>query len=154
MMEVSKVEELISNALGLNLKSSGEPDGTDTISVVEAKFYRQLGPEIDDTSEGLDYIAIAGQASFGVMAICALVILRAFSMPKKKKQEASGKAIAASSSGKMDSIAELDETAGLLPAESETEEEDVDMNLQQEIAIAVRKNPDDVKQLFARMIEE
>jgi flagellar M-ring protein FliF len=153
IMEASKVEELISNALGLHPKSSEEPDGTATISVVEARFYHQLTPEIEDSSPGLDYIAIAGQASFGVMAVCALVILRAFSMPKKK-QKASGKAIAVTSSGKVDSIAELDETAGLLPAESETEQEDVDMNLQQEIAIAVRKNPDDVKQLFARMIEE
>ncbi|OHB76725.1 MAG: flagellar M-ring protein FliF [Planctomycetes bacterium RBG_16_55_9] len=134
IMDVNDVEKLIENALGLDLA------GTDSLKVVDAKFQQPAGLLPDaELSGGLDYLAIAGQASLGIMAICALLVLRMFKGAKKKVQL------------KMESGAHgAGGAAGLLPGGTEVSEP---LLLRRQIAHALQSNPEHVRQLFASWIE-
>lgn len=134
-MELADVETLIQNALGLDL------EGGDSLKVVDVKFQRQAQTPLDeDMAGGLDFVAIARQASLGIMAICALLVLRIFRGAKKK---ATAEAAA--------ELAGTEGPAGLLPAQAENSPSLV---LRRQIAGALQQNPERVKQLFASWIEE
>jgi flagellar M-ring protein FliF len=133
IMELSEVEEIIKNALGLK--------ETDSLTVVDAKFYRPLELLADEEpSKWPRYIAIARQASLGIMAICALFVLRMFRGAKRK----------AASATAVGSLPEAEGAAGLLTGEAASEP----LVLRRQIANALEREPDRVKQLFTSWIEE
>jgi flagellar biosynthesis/type III secretory pathway M-ring protein FliF/YscJ len=138
-MEVSAVESIIQNALGL--------EDTSDIKVVDVKFNREK--ILDDKDEGLklDYAAIAGQASMGIMAVCALLALKILGSGKNKAVETAGQANQISAGA----------SAGYLPAgeqrESSAQQPRADM-LGENIANAMKENPEQAKKLFANWAEE
>jgi flagellar M-ring protein FliF len=136
IMDVNDVEKLIENALGLNLA------GTDSLKVVEAKFQAPAGllPVAEDGG-GLDYLAIVGQASLGIMAVCALLVLKMFKGAKKKvKAEA-----------EMEQLPGMEGSTELLPSGGGISEP---LLLRQQIAHALENNPERVRQLFTSWIED
>jgi len=134
IMELSEVEEIIKNALGLK--------ETDSLTVVDAKFYRPLELLADEEpSKWPRYIAIVRQASLGIMAICALLVLRMFRGAKRK----------AASAATAGSLPEAEGAAGLLTGAAAASEPLV---LRRQIANALEHEPDRVKQLFTSWIEE
>jgi len=134
IMELSEVEEIITNALGLK--------ETDSLTVVDAKFYRPVELLADEEpSKWPRYIAIARQASLGVMAICALFVLRMFRGAKRK----------AAAAAPAESLPAAEGAAGLLTGEAGGSEPLV---LRRQIAGALEDDPDRVKQLFTSWIEE
>jgi flagellar biosynthesis/type III secretory pathway M-ring protein FliF/YscJ len=135
-MELADVEKLIENALGLDL------EGADSLKVVDVKFQRPSISVLDEElSGGLDYIAIARQASLGIMAICALLVLRMFRGAKKKVKLEEAAA---------EKLPGAEGAAGLLVGETSSSP----LVLRRQIASALERNPERVKQLFANWIEE
>ena len=132
-MEVSDVEAIIQNALGLK--------STDAIKVVETRFHKQ--PVVMEEPAGPDmslYIEIARHASLGIMAVCVLLVLKIFGGSKKKAStEAPTEALAVRSS-------ELGMAAANQSADPQV--------LRRQIAAALQENPDQVKNLFINWIEE
>jgi flagellar M-ring protein FliF len=136
VMKLPDVEKLIENALGLNL------EGADSLKVVEAKFYRPIESLVEEEpSNWPRYIAIARQVSLGVMAVCALLVLRIFSGAKKKRA-------LMTPSGQ---LPEGGEAIGLLPSGAENSES---LMLRRKIAGALHNNPEQAKQLFSNWLEE
>jgi flagellar M-ring protein FliF len=133
IMENSEVEEIIRSALGLKQ--------TDSLKVVNVRFHRptQLLTE-EEPSSWPRYIAIARHASLGIMAICALLVLRMFRGAAKK----------AMSTTPAKQLPGTEEAIGLLPAGGETESS----VLRRQIANSLQSNPDQVKQLFSSWLEE
>ena len=133
IMEISEVEQIIKNALGLK--------DTDSLKVVDAKFHRQAValPE-EDTGGGLDFIAIARQGSLGIMAVCALLALRMFRGAKKKVQKESGAAMLPAQENAAGFAREL---PGATPS-----------MLRRQIAGALENDPEKVRLLFAKWLEE
>jgi flagellar M-ring protein FliF len=136
IMKKEDVEKLIENALGLKLA-----DG-DSLEVVEAKFNRPTKLLLsEEEGGGLDFVAIAGQASLGIMAVCALLVLKMFSGAKKKAALATARELPAGGvTG-----------GGLLPAGTESSEPLV---LRRQIGNSLRNNPEQTKQLFSSWLEE
>ena len=136
IMDSNDVEKLIENALGLDLA------GGDSLKVVNARFQNttDLLPEAD-VPGGLDYLAITGQASLGIMAICALLVLRMFRNAKKKVQ-------LKTESGHPPGV---EGATGFLPGGSGSSEP---LLLRRQIAHALESNPERVRQLFASWIED
>ena len=135
-MDPNDVEKLIENALGLDLA------GVDSLKVVDARFHRPAESPLDEElSAGLDFVAIARQASLGIMAICALLVLRIFKGAKKKVKLEAGSGQLAGGEG----------AAGLLPGTAGGSEP---MILRRQIASALENNPERVRQLFTSWIEE
>lgn len=144
IMPIADVEAIIQNALGLE-------DATG-IKVVDVPFYRPAEADADEASGGLDFVAIAGQASLGIMAICALLVLKIFSgAGKKARMAVSGEAHMAGTEGAKGRFPGESGTAALLAAEGERPEP---LALRKEIAGALAKDPEQVKQLFASWVEE
>lgn len=134
IMALSDVEEIIKNALGLK--------ETDLLKVVDTKFHRPSELLIDEEpSNWPRYISIARQVSLGIMAICALLVLRIFSGARKKM------ASTAAAGG----LVGAEEAAGLLPAGAEGPEP---LALRRQITSAMQSNPEQVKQLFSSWLEE
>lgn len=136
IMELSDVEDLIRNALGLGQ--------ADALTVVEAKFHRPIESLIaidEEPSKWPRYIAIARQMSLGVMAICALLVLRVFSGARKK-------AASAAAAGQ---LPVTEGSIGLLPAEVEGSES---LALRRQVAETLQSNPEQAKQLFTSWLEE
>jgi flagellar M-ring protein FliF len=137
VMQVTDVEDIIKSALGLK--------ETDSLTVKEIKFYRSPQPLADEEpSNWPRYIAIAGQASLGIMAICAFLVLRIFGGAKKKAAASPAAAVAGQ-------LPEGTGAAGLLPAHAEGSEA---MVLRKQISDTLRADPDQVVQLFSRWLEE
>jgi len=136
IMEPNDVETLIENALGLDLA------GRDSLKVVNVKFHRpaEMMPQ-EELSAGLDFIAIARQASLGIVAVCALVVLRMFRGAHKKVRLEAGAGRLSGAEG----------AGGLLPGGSGASEPVV---LRRQIAAALQQDPERAKQLFASWIEE
>ena len=136
VMDSNDVEKLIENALGLDLT------GGDSLKVVTARFHRPAGSLLnEELSAGLDFVAIARQASLGIMAVCAMIVLRMFRGAKKKvKMEAMHGQIPGGEGA-----------GGLLPGAAGGSEPLV---LRRQIASALESNPERVKQLFTSWIEE
>ena len=134
IMEIEDVEKLIENALGLNLA------GSDSLKVVDVKIPPQEIPIFEEEAEpGLDFAAIAGQASLGIMAICALLILKMFKGAKKKAQSESGP-----------SLPQLQPNAAMLANQTQISPS----FMRQQISSALERDPERVKQLFNQWIQE
>jgi len=133
-MQLSDVEEIIRNALGLK--------ETDLLKVVHTKFHRPTELLLEDKpSNWPRYIAIARHASLGVMAICALLVLRIFRSARRK-------AMPTAESGQLPAA---EGAVGLLPPGAHASEPLV---LRKQIASALQRNPEQVKQLFSSWLEE
>ncbi len=135
IMELTEVEQIIRNALGLKQ--------TDALKVVNVRFHRpDVASMIDEGPSGWPRImGIVRHASLGIMAICALLVLRIFRGAKKK----------AAQTVPTGQLAGAEGPAGLLPAEAGKSEP---LALRKQIAGALQSNPVQVKQLFASWLEE
>ncbi len=135
IMDSNDVEKLIENALGLDLA------GRDSLKVVNAVFQQpaEMLPD-GDASGGLDYLAIAGQASLGIMAICAMLVLRMFKSAKKKVQLQTESAQPPGLAG----------NSGFVSGGTGTSEP---LLLRRQIAHALENNPERVRELFTSWIE-
>ncbi len=132
VMDPNDVEKLIENALGLDLA------GGDSLKVVDAPMVRAAQSILqEEPSGGLDFVAIARQASLGIMAICALLVLRMFKGAKKKLKSEAEPLPGGGGAG------------GLLPGAAASP-----LALRRQIAGALEKDPDRVRQLFTSWIEE
>jgi flagellar M-ring protein FliF len=133
IMQLAEVENLIRNALGLTT--------ADSLTVVEAEFYNpQVPVEVEEPSNLGRYLAIAKQASLGIMAICALLVFKIFGGGKKK----------AAAEAAQQQFGSGGEAAGLLGAGTGTEP----MMFRRQIAGAMHKNPEQVKELFMNWLTE
>ncbi|MHC4640468.1 MAG: flagellar basal-body MS-ring/collar protein FliF [Planctomycetota bacterium] len=137
IMQLTEVEEVIRNALGLK--------ESDAIKVVNVKFHRPAVESMidEEPSSWPRMMAIVRHASLGIMAICALLVLKIFK-GARKKAAATGPAPTAQLAG-------AEGPAALLPAETGTSEPLV---LRRQITSALQRNPDQVKQLFSSWLEE
>lgn len=136
IMDPSEVEKLIENALGLNLV------GGDSLKVVDVKFQNPVAPLLtEETGGGLDFVAIARQASLGIMAVCALLVLRVFRGARKK----AGLEAAANQ------MAGAEGVSGLLPGGSSVPEP---VLLRRQIASVLEQDPERARQLFASWLED
>ena len=135
IMEVTEIEEIIKKAIGPKLAEDG-------LKVVNVKFNRSIDLPVEEEAGGLDYIQIARQSSLGIMAVCALIVLKIFSGAKKK--------LPAEAAGQL-SAGQAGQFAGLLPAQAEASES---LMLRRQIAHSLRNNPDQVKQLFSSWLQE
>jgi flagellar M-ring protein FliF len=134
IIKEASVVDIIKNALGIKDANS--------IKVVNAKFSHPTMTEAVETKK-FDIVAIAGQASLGIMAICALLVLKMFSGASKKAAlmpaPATAQLPAAEASGLL----------GAGPAEMSDP-----LMLRRQIANSLRNNPEQAKQLFAGWLEE
>ncbi|MEN6428848.1 MAG: flagellar basal-body MS-ring/collar protein FliF [Phycisphaerales bacterium] len=132
-MTVTDVEQILRTALGLK--------ETDSIKVVSAQFHRST--EVlaeEESSPWPQYLAMARQLSLGIMAVCAMVVLRIFS-------RARGKAVAAQTELPQGAAA-----GGMLTSGEPTVAEP--LLVRRQIAHALKQNPDQVRQMFLSWIEE
>ncbi len=135
IMQLADVEKLIETALGLDLK------GKDSLKVVEAKFYRPASAAIEEQQpKKLDYVTIAGHASLGITAICALLVLRIFTKAKKKASAETAAQLPAGA-----------EAAGFLPGMPSSAEPVV---VRRQLAEVMRNNPDQARRLFVNWLQE
>ncbi|MHC4842470.1 MAG: hypothetical protein ACYTEE_01570, partial [Planctomycetota bacterium] len=133
IMELTQVENLIRNALGLTT--------TDSLTVVEAEFYTPHIPaEIEEPSSLGRYLAIAKQASLGIMAVCALLVFKIFGGAAKK---AGAEAVPAE-------LAQGQGTANLLPPGGGSDS----LALRRQISTVMQNNPEQVKSLFMNWLSE
>ncbi len=140
IMSVEDVEEVIKNALGLQEK--------DNLKVVNVKFNRQKSkPAASDEEKPFDYAAIAGQASLGIMAICALITLKIFSGSKKNKHLNQLGELQAGQQGQ-NSMGQGN-IAGMISGQGPSDPAE----LRKRIASALKNNPQEAKQLFSSWIE-
>lgn len=132
IMSVTDVEEVIRKALGLK--------EADSLKVVNARFHRVAEPLAEEESSSLSgYMALARQLSLGIMAICAVVVLRIFSRARRKAVEVQGQ------------LPEGAGPAGLLsPGDLPAEP----LLVRRQIANALKQNPDQVRQMFLSWVEE
>ena len=136
IMQLTDVEEIIRNALGLNK--------VDALKVVNVRFHRHNVESMieQEPSSWPRIMTIVRHASLGIMAICALLVLRIFRGAKKK---------AASAAPTTGQLAGAEGPAGLLPAEAGPSESLV---LRKQISSALQRNPDQVKQVFSSWLED
>lgn len=135
VMDPNDVEKLIQDALGLDLA------GGDSLTVIDAPFVRPSQPEIaEEAAGGLDFVAIARQASMGIMAVCALFVLRMFRGAKKKVAAEAAEQLAAAEGG-----------VALLPGAAGTSGP---LAFRRQVADALREDPERVRRLFTSWIED
>jgi flagellar M-ring protein FliF len=137
IMTVENVKELIRNALGKDLLGADDS----ALSVVDVSFQRPVMVS-DDEAASYDkmarYIEIARQSSMGVLAICALIVLKIFTGGGKKKG-GGGEGLEALGEGS---------PIAMLPASGDA------AAFKQHIAKSLQKNPEQVRQLFAAWLAE
>jgi flagellar M-ring protein FliF len=133
IMQVAEVEQIIRMALGLK--------ESDSLKVVNAKFHRPAEPASEpEPADWSRYLALARHLSLGIMAVCALIVLRMFSRAKGK--------VAASAPAP---LSPGPGAGGLLPAGESAAEP---VLVRQQIAEALRQNPEQVRQMFLSWIQE
>jgi flagellar M-ring protein FliF len=134
IVQVTEVEQILRMALGLK--------ETDSLKVVNAKFRRSSLPSVEEESSNWPrYLALARQVSLGIMAICALIVLRVF---RRAHRQVALEA----------SAPQLAEGAGptrVLPPGEPGEEP---ILLRRQITHALRANPNQVKEMFLSWIDE
>jgi flagellar M-ring protein FliF len=136
IIDSNDVARLIENALGLDLA------GADSLKVVDVKFQNPVAPLLDEeASGGLDYLAVARHASLGIMAICALLVLRMFRGAKRKVAPAVAP----------EQLPGAEGPAGLLPAGGAGVEPSL---LRGQIASVLEQDPERARQLFASWLGE
>lgn len=135
IVELTEVEQIIKNALGLK--------DTDSLKVVQARFNRPIEsmPE-EQPSNWPRYMAIARNASLGIMAVCMLLVLKIFGGASKK---------AAKGAVQTTELPAGIETQALMPAQAQVSEP---LMLRRQIASALQNNPDQVKRLFSSWVED
>lgn len=138
VMQLADVEEIIRNAVGLK--------STDSLKVVNAKFNRPVPAadfdlEYQQSLKWNRYIEIVRQASLGLLAISAFIVLKIFS-GARKRSESTIAAMAALPAGS---------SAGMLAGGQYSEEPTA---LCSQIAGALERNPEEVKRLFTNWVEE
>ena len=135
IMQVTEVEQILRMALGLK--------EADSLKVVNAKFRRTSTPPAEEESSSWPrYLALARQLSLGIMAVCALLVLRVFRRAHRK---------AAAEAPAQQQLAEGAGPARLL---SSGESGGEPIMLRRQITHALRSNPDQVKEMFLSWIEE
>jgi flagellar M-ring protein FliF len=136
IMDPNDVQKLIENALGLDLA------GGDSLKVVDAKFQNTVAPLLtEEAAAGLDFVAIARQASLGIMAMCALVVLRMFRGARRK----------AAMETAANPLPGAEGAAGLLPGSAGAPEPAM---LRRQIASVLEQDPERARQLFASWLED
>ncbi len=133
IMDVAEVEQIIRMALGLK--------ETDSLKVVNASFHRPAQPLIEEEPANWPrYLALARHLSLGIMALCAVAVLRIFSRARSKAvAEVHAQLPAAASPG------------GLLPPGEPSAEPRL---LRRQIAHALKNNPEQVREMFLSWIQE
>ncbi len=134
IMDITAVEELIKNALGLKT--------TDVITVQNLPIYNPPVAVADASKDWSQYIEIAERSSLGIMSVCALLVLMIFRRAKKK----AGIALT-------DQAQLTGSPAGLL-GEGMADPTLEPAVVQERIAAALRSNPEQVKQIFASWLSE
>ncbi len=136
IMTVEEVTQIIRNVVGPELLKDEK-----SLSVVNVPFQRSVIIADDSGSyEKLSrYIEIARQSSMGVLAVCALVVLKIFTGAKKKV------------SGKTAENQALPGQMAMLPAGVS---DDSTAAFRHQISAALKQNPDHVKQLFTTWLSE
>jgi flagellar biosynthesis/type III secretory pathway M-ring protein FliF/YscJ len=133
IMEVAEVEQIIRMALGLK--------ESDSLKVVNARFHRPGGPASEpEPADWSRYLALARHLSLGIMAVCALLVLRIFSRARNKAMASADRTLALGAGG-----------TSLLPLGESAAEPAV---LRRQIAQALRRNPEQVRQMFLSWIQE
>jgi flagellar M-ring protein FliF len=136
IMQVADVEQIIRMALGLK--------ESDELKVVNAKFHRTTVPLAEEKESNWPrYLAIARQLSLGIMAVCALVVLRIF-----RRAHGQAQAQARSQAPQLGAAAAPER----LPPAGEVSAEPV--ALRRQIVHALRSNPEQVKEMFHSWLEE
>jgi len=145
IMTIEEVKSIIRNAAGPSLlkdKDSGE----ELLTVVNIPFARPIITTVDDAAgyqKFARYIEIARQSSMGILAICALLVLKIFAGAKKKAGTSAIETTAAGQAGPL--------ALGILPAGTGQQ---TSVALRQHVATELRQNPEQVKQLFASWLAE
>jgi flagellar M-ring protein FliF len=134
IMQLTEVEQILRMALGLK--------ESDSLKVVNAKFRRSTEPPApEESSSWPRYMALARQLSLGIMAVCALIVLRVFR--RAHRQAAAGAP-----------PQQLPEGSGPVRLLTSGESAAEPVMLKRQITHALRSNPDQVKEMFLRWIEE
>ncbi len=135
IMQVTEVEQILRMALGLK--------ESDSLKVVNAKFRRTSAPPAEEESSNWPrYLALARQLSLGIMAVCALLVLRVFRRAHRKAM------------AETPAPPQLAEGAGPAHLLSAGEPGGEPIMLRRQITHALRNHPDQVKQMFLSWIEE
>jgi flagellar M-ring protein FliF len=138
IMELAEVEEIIKKAIGPKLAEGG-------LKVVNVKFNSGADIPIEEEAKGLDYMMIVRQSSLGIMAICALIVLKIFGGAAKKTSAAEPAMVP----GQL-ALAPGGQMPGLMPGSEGAES----MMLRRQIAHSLQNNPEQVKQLFSSWLQE
>jgi flagellar M-ring protein FliF len=143
IMTLVDVEQVIRMALGLK--------ESDSLKVVNARFHRSAATPIEDEVESPwpTYLAMARQLSLGIMAVCAVVVLRIFSRAKRKAVAAP--VVQGQSLTLPQQLPQGEEPEGLLPPGEIIAEP---LLMRRQIASALKQNPDQVRQMFLSWVEE
>lgn len=132
IMEISEVEEIIKRAVGTKLADGG-------LKVVNVKFNKPVDPLLNtEEAAGLDYTKIAGQASIGIMAVCALLVLKMFTGAKNKATASAN-------------LNQANPTENLALAGADSFDP---MVLRKKVIASLQNNPEQVKQLFSSWLED
>ncbi len=133
IMPVSEVEAILRMALGIK--------ESDSLKVVNTKFHRTAEPAAEpEPANWSRYLALARHLSLGIMAVCALIVLRTFSRARGKVQAAAQAQLAPGTA-----------PGGLLPAGEPVAEPAL---MRRQISQALRQNPEQVRQMFLSWIQE
>ncbi len=137
VMEIADLEEIIKRAVGPKLAEDG-------LKVANVKFNRPTDLLGEEEGGGLDFVQIARQGSLGIMAICALLVLKIFSGGKRKGAGVdAAEALAMAGGGGVP-------TGGMMAGGGEAES----MMLRKQITSSLQNNPEQAKQLFANWLQE
>jgi len=140
IMTVEQVKETIRNIIGRELLIG--KDGKEALTVENVAFARPVIPIAAESGlyeKIMPLIGIIRHASMGIMAICALLVLKIFA-GGKKKSDAEGAGVESQLGGGM----------GLLPSPSA----ELTGTYKQQISTALNQNPEQVKQLFTSWLAE
>lgn len=137
IMSVEDVKAIVRTAIGSELLKETD------LTVRHVPFNRPAATQVSDTGSFEKWnriIEIARQSSMGILALCALIALKIFTSAARKTAaaapQAAGHPLAAGS-------------AGLLGAGA------ADINaIRQQIALQLRQNPEQVKQIFSAWLSE
>jgi flagellar M-ring protein FliF len=133
LMQVTDVELIIRNALGLK--------ESDALKVVNAKFHRSAEAAAEqEPADWSRYLALAHHLSLGIMAVCALIVLRIFSRVRGK-----------TAAPVQEQLSPGPGPGGLLPPGEPLAEPAL---VRHQIAQALRQNPEQVRQMFRTWIQE
>ena len=135
IMQVTDVEQIIRTALGLK--------ETDSLKVVNARFHRSSEPlaEEEPSENWTRYLAIARHLSLGIMALCAVIVLRVFRRAHARaRTEAQAQRL----------------PAGAGPERMLTSGEPFGepIMLRRQITHALRHNPEQVKEIFLNWVQD